>query len=235
MAIDDAKNYTLTGEQIKELPSKIDAAKGFARTLSEADYNWNSVHNNTNEPLDSVAIWLLPPGIYVAPVGLIVKILSNQNASTGVLYIVGGQSSYGTTVVELRNVNYASIGYETGTTYVINYSGSAAYTFHMGSVVDALDGALYTTRPLSAKQGYVLSNMIGVLNNLDTNHKDNLVAAVNELQSEIPLIKDSAPTTADAGHVGQLLTDTTNMHTYQCTAIDRTDPDNPLYTWTLRW
>lgn len=45
----------------------------------------------------------------------------------------------------------------------------------------------------------------------------------------------SAPTTTTEGVLGQLYTDTTNMHTYQCTAIDTTDPDNPSYTWTQRW
>ena len=46
----------------------------------------------------------------------------------------------------------------------------------------------------------------------------------------------SAPTTSTAGVLGQLYTDTTNMHTYQCTAIDdTTDPSNPVYTWTQRW
>lgn len=45
----------------------------------------------------------------------------------------------------------------------------------------------------------------------------------------------SAPTTSTVGVLGQLYTDTTNMHTYQCTAIDTTDPSNPSYTWTQRW
>ena len=45
----------------------------------------------------------------------------------------------------------------------------------------------------------------------------------------------SAPTTSTAGVLGQLYTDTTAMHTYQCTAIDTTDPNNPSYTWTQRW
>ena len=48
-------------------------------------------------------------------------------------------------------------------------------------------------------------------------------------------LSTSAPTTSTVGVLGQLYTDTTNMHTYQCTAIDTTDPDNPSYTWTQRW
>ena len=49
------------------------------------------------------------------------------------------------------------------------------------------------------------------------------------------LLSTSAPTTSTVGVLGQLYTDTTNMHTYQCTAIDTTDPNNPSYTWTQRW
>ena len=48
-------------------------------------------------------------------------------------------------------------------------------------------------------------------------------------------LSSSAPTSSTVGVLGQLLTDTTAMHTYQCTAIDTTDPDNPSYTWTQRW
>lgn len=40
----------------------------------------------------------------------------------------------------------------------------------------------------------------------------------------------SAPTTSTVGVLGQLYTDTTNMHTYQCTAIS-----GGTYTWTQRW
>ena len=40
----------------------------------------------------------------------------------------------------------------------------------------------------------------------------------------------TAPTTSTVGVLGQLYTDTTNMHTYQCTAIN-----NGEYTWTQRW
>lgn len=40
----------------------------------------------------------------------------------------------------------------------------------------------------------------------------------------------SAPTTSTVGVLGQFYTDTTNMHTYQCTAIS-----GNTYTWTQRW
>lgn len=43
-------------------------------------------------------------------------------------------------------------------------------------------------------------------------------------------LSSSAPTTSTVGVLGQLWTDTTNMHTYQCTAIS-----GNTYTWTQRW
>ena len=48
-------------------------------------------------------------------------------------------------------------------------------------------------------------------------------------------LSTSAPTTSTVGVLGQLYTDTTNMHTYQLTSIDTTDPANPVYSWTQRW
>lgn len=48
-------------------------------------------------------------------------------------------------------------------------------------------------------------------------------------------IATSAPDNTTVGVLGQLYTDTTGMHTYQCTAIDDTDPSNLIYTWTQRW
>lgn len=57
----------------------------------------------------------------------------------------------------------------------------------------------------------------------------------NKMKESGNTLSDAAPTTSTAGVLGQLYTDTTNMHTYQCTAVDTTDPDNPVYTWTQRW
>lgn len=43
-------------------------------------------------------------------------------------------------------------------------------------------------------------------------------------------LSTSAPDSSTVGVLGQLWTDTTNMHTYQCTAIS-----GSTYTWTQRW
>ena len=83
---------------------------------------------------------------------------------------------------------------------------------------------------IGAGHGYNNSNyrLISVVYDGQGLHDAATVAQGNTLAT-------SAPTTTTEGVLGQLYTDTTNMHTYQCTAIDTTDPDNPSYTWTQRW
>ena len=52
---------------------------------------------------------------------------------------------------------------------------------------------------------------------------DNMISLAHKRAS-------NAPTSSSKGELGQLWTDTTNMHTYQCTAINGNN-----YTWTQRW
>lgn len=49
------------------------------------------------------------------------------------------------------------------------------------------------------------------------------------------IIAKTAPTISTKGVLGQLYTDTSSMHTYQLTSIDKTNPDNIAYNWTQRW
>lgn len=65
--------------------------------------------------------------------------------------------------------------------------------------------------------------VIGGVHDGQTAHDAATVAQGNTLST-------SAPTTDTEGVLGQLWTDTTNMHTYQCTAIS-----GSTYTWTQRW
>lgn len=58
---------------------------------------------------------------------------------------------------------------------------------------------------------------------------------MDEIWSIIPLVYSGQPDQYTDGTLGQFYTDTDTMHTYQCTAIDDTDPDSPVYTWTQRW
>lgn len=62
-----------------------------------------------------------------------------------------------------------------------------------------------------------------------------LFSQLDELWNAIPWADSGAPDSSFFGTLGQLYTDTDTMHTYQCTAIDDSDPDNIEYTWTQRW
>lgn len=77
----------------------------------------------------------------------------------------------------------------------------------------------------STSMGYNSSNyrlISGVYDGQDL-HDAATVAQGNTLAT-------TAPTTSTVGVLGQLYTDTTSMHTYQCTAIS-----GDTYTWTQRW
>lgn len=108
--------------------------------------------------------------------------------------------------------------------------GQRAWAYYTGSVAIGAGskptragemniGSQYTS------YGYNNTNyriLTGLHDGID-NHSAATVAQGNTLAT-------SAPTTATEGVLGQLYTDTTNMHTYQCTAINGSE-----YTWTQRW
>lgn len=87
-----------------------------------------------------------------------------------------------------------------------------------------VEDTIYTTAGFNNTQYRLLSGLYDG----QSNHDAATVAQGNTLST-------TAPTTTTEGVLGQLYTDTTNMHTYQCTNIDTTDPNNPVYTWTQRW
>jgi hypothetical protein len=134
--------------------------------------------------------------------------------------------------LENSNDDSVAIGYGSGT--VNKYSvalGYAAYTRDQGVVDVSTSASRY-----GGNYGYQGANdqartnlrVISGVHDGEQLHGAATVAQGNTLAT-------SAPTTTTAGVLGQLYTDTTAMHTYQCTAIDTTDSDNPVYTWTQRW
>lgn len=116
--------------------------------------------------------------------------------------------------------------------------GEAAFvdSSHTGSVAIGSNSSTSGVGEVSINtsntaQGYNSSNyrLLTGLYDGQSNHDAATVAQGNKLMTV-------TPTTTNAGVLGQLWTDTTNMHIYQLTAIDdTTDPQNPVYTWTQRW
>lgn len=181
------------------------------KPLTADDYNWNSSTSSQTEPYDSVALWLLDAGFYTKTSGVNVLVHQGLNLETSNIAFVGKyNSSFGVTPVATI---YASATSEAGFEYCTFYSvlrnlGISTGSATLSQVVDNLYSD-YTNAPLSANQGRILAERSNI-------------------------IETTAPDTATEGVLGQLYTDTTNMHTYQCTAIDDSG-DDPVYTWTQRW
>lgn len=178
------------------------------KTLTTADYNYPTTGTKT-----SVALWLLPAGVYAIK-------------ESGVVY----QTTNLTTLTSLGSEMFLTAKPASDTNAILTFSenlprayyvddGGQEKTFSSSATVVNASVLLRKTitddltsnksdRPLSAKQGKVLKDLI-----------DSLV------------IKNAgAPTTATVGTVGMLLEDTTNGKLYQCTAIDTSVTPN-TYTW----
>lgn len=206
---DDAAGSTYTaGDGIDITNDVISATNtGKAKELTSSDYNYPITGTKT-----SVALWLLDPGLYTWQNSVKVS------AHTGFLDL--GNYGYNGAIVTANNSSYDrktifAFGPLTNThsIYGVNSSGlNTTGTVILLSSLDTIDDLTNTstTKPLSAKQGKVLKDLI----------------------DSIAIQNAGAPTTATVGTVGQLLEDTTNGKLYQCTAIDNTDPQNIVYTWT---
>ena len=177
---------------------------GKARVLTTADYNYP-----TNNPT-GVALWLLEPGLYLLPSVVVGYTQTHSGtpytASKGVWlvarHVYGDDPAAG---LYLFNGVDKPQYFTTKISDGARLNGQTYFT----TVVNSLTSTS-SSNALSANQGRVLKDLI-----------DSLV------------IKNAgAPTTATVGTVGQLLEDTSNGKLYQCTAIDNTDPQNIVYTWT---
>lgn len=181
------------------------------KTLTADDYNWNSTTQSATEPYDSVALWLLDPGFYRRGSGVTVYFgrMSNQSIAGYDIAMVGLNSSYGRFIGIFYAMATSGAGFEFAAFYAVSVPlGIVTGSATVAQTVDDLYSN-YTDAPLSANQGRILGERSNILS-------------------------PDAPGTDTEGVLGQLYTDTTNMHTYQCTAIDDSG-DDPVYTWTQRW
>lgn len=142
---------------------------------------------------------------------------------------IGGGSTANTTDSIAIGTNSADKAEATGSVGVAIGTGakaSGAWTVALGTGAKAnTQGQMDISTGSAATSGYNRSNyrlLTGVYDGQSA-HDAATVAQGNTLAT-------SAPTTSTVGVLGQLYTDTTNMHTYQCTAIS-----GDTYTWTQRW
>lgn len=155
MAIDDNTLYGLTGAQVKELPERIEAVKGLARELTTDDYNWPTTGTKTG-----VALWLLEPGMYLTPSGIVGYLEANVTTNSQSLYMVSQHTNYGTPIVSYY---YSSSDREYGNIRTVNSAGLVTQSkLYLAVPVDNLNSTS-TGSPLSANQGKVLKGLIDAI------------------------------------------------------------------------
>ena len=157
-------------------------------------------------------------------IGLLAKSSGNNAIAIG-----GSTTAQQNSVVIGSSAQSASYGVAIG--YSASQNAPKMYSVALGSYSKpSAQGEVAISGPGLGTNGYNNSNyrLISGVYDGQGLHDAATVAQGNTLAT-------SAPTTTTVGVLGQLYTDTTNMHTFQCTAIDTTDPDNPVYAWTQRW
>lgn len=196
--IPEVKTYT-AGTEIDITNDVISATNtGKAKVLTADDYNYPA-DNPT-----SVALWLLPTGIYTKTDSNVVVMASSTGTNFGLgTFILMPRSGQDQTIILTVEQN---ISKQINVYYVKSSDGTnftqRGYVVCTTDVVNALN-SYYNTRPLSAYQGRVLNEKI---------------------EGRI-VTNAGAPTTSTVGTVGQILEDTTNGKLYICT-----DATNP-YVW----
>lgn len=146
---------------------------------------------------------------------------SDNSVSVGAGTIIYAAGSYSTAIGSTARTDGHSRAVAIGNASNAAYNNSVAIGTN---AVTTAEGQVNVGAGTSGR-GYNNTNyrtIAGVHDGQD-NHDAATVAQGNKLMT-------AAPTTSDAGVLGQLWTDTTNMHTYQCTAIS-----GSTYTWTQRW
>lgn len=160
----------------------------------------------------------------------------SQNATTGMVFAdpgtnskirIGNTNQCPATGVSIgRNANAnVGIGKEAGVALGMVARAAGTGAIALGARSNAASQGQFDVSTDLTSYGYNNSNyrLLTGLYDGQSAHDAATVAQGNTLAT-------SAPTTATVGVLGQLYTDTTGMHTYQCTAINGNE-----YTWTQRW
>lgn len=177
---------------------------GEARNLSDSDFNWNSTSGSATEPFDSVALWLLEPGMYYTTNDINV-------------YLDSGYTDDGT--------DYPSEALGDSQVAIVSMVDDVGILGKYQSIM-VIDGArslyypVYTLDPDTGKRSYLTQIKFG-----------DFEAMIN---GRVKQNAGTPSSTTTMGTVGQLLEDTTNGKLYICTAVtlgeEPGDPDT--YTWT---
>lgn len=137
---------------------------GKAKVLTTADYNWNDITSTTENP-NSLALWLLPPGVYQTS-GMRVQMTKSEGLGTGSsnLWVVAKADN---TAVSFR-IPIADPRYNQPILYICNATtgqkggGSNTGIMRTSDIVDGLTSTA-ADKVLSAKQGKALKDLIDAL------------------------------------------------------------------------
>lgn len=126
---------------------------GEPRILTEDDYNWNSTTRTNTAPYDSVALWLLPAGMYQVPSmtfrAWVYDTGSSLAIGSGPCTVIIGRNGYYARRVDVLVVDSSPTTQATGGQglgyYMIQYNGSdervTSYTRYNGAPVEVVQTA----------------------------------------------------------------------------------------------
>lgn len=165
----------------------------FAKTLTTDDYNYKSSGSSVN---DKIALWLLEPGFYYRGNVNAQDIYSSSNRW------LSNETKYYYYLV-LKDPTKATIyAFSTTSTIAPNIPSMLYWRITLASPESSptyykiLDSSFIedtltsnsSSKALSANQGKILNDNIGDVTTLTTTAKTSTVAAINELDSEMPII-----------------------------------------------
>lgn len=174
-----------------EIDSKIEVNRGLAHILTSEYYNWNSTSHSSVEPYDSVALWLLAPGMYIFENGVSGYVGERTPNHLWVptndkkLYQVSPPGTYGVLIIDWET-NLTTGGSPMGVARMYDVSrttGIVTKSGYLGAPIDNLSSTNADV-PLSARQGKILNDTIGDLSALTTYQKGSIVNAINEINRE---------------------------------------------------
>ena len=147
--------------------------------------------------------------------GVAIGNAAKANASSSSIAMGASAETTGSGGISLGALSTAKNGYSVAIGYAA--SANSAGEVNIGSVNET-------------GHGYNSSNY-RLLSGVYDGQSAHDAATKGQLDARV-IQNAGAPTTSTVGTVGQLLEDTTNGKLYQCTAVDNTDPQNIVYTWT---
>ena len=175
-------------------------------TLTTDDYNWNFDLQSQTEPYDSIALWLMPSGIYY---------VDNADGSLQVFNDIEGNAifcspSENGAIITIQNYSAdgGSVDITTYTPTTVNGGVAFESVAVDGSTGSPFNGTYPDSSYYVPKYG-MDSYYVPTLRSTDDPNNEGTI-----------------------GYVGDLCVDTTNSKFYVCDSRDDTDPDAPVCTWT---